>query len=536
MKLKFIGAAKTVTGSFFVIETGKTRLAVDCGLFQGPKEIQQRNYKDFPIEPQSLDFLLVTHAHIDHTGLIPKLCKHGFKGPIYCSHATESLASIMLPDSGHIQESEIERKNRKLKRAGQPLMEPIYTVQDALDCLPRFRSLNIDEIVVLTPEISVRFRDAGHILGSCIIELWVEEDGKKQKLVFSGDLGNDNQPIIKDPSIIENADYVIMESTYGDRYHKAPDTNRSDELAKVIEETMHKGGNLVIPAFAVERTQDLLYDLVHLFNIGKLDPRIDIYIDSPLAISTTEIFMKHRELFDDETRTFIDSCDDPLKLINLKYSRTQEDSMQLNLVKKNTIIISASGMCEAGRIKHHLKHNLWRPESTVLFVGYQAEGTLGRRILDGEKLVNIHGEKIAVKADIRRIEAYSAHADRGGLLKWLEHFAVPPQGIILVHGEEPSLLSLSEAIKEKYQIPVYIPEWLEEIELTPSQNLPSQAPAMAAEHAEPAQTKMDQALEAQALYLAVSKQLYQIFNDNWQQGNYEKIITYLKRINTSISE
>lgn len=529
MKLKFLGAAKTVTGSFHVIETEKHRLAVDCGLFQGPKDIQERNYHDFPIDPQTIDFLLITHAHIDHIGLVPKLCKNGFKGSVYCSHATESLASIMLPDSGHIQESEIERKNRKLKRAGQPLLEPIYTTQDALDCLPRFRSLNIDEIVDLTPEISVRFRDAGHILGSCIIEIWIEEEGQKQKLVFSGDLGNDNQPIIKDPSIIENADYVIMESTYGDRYHKAPDNNRSDELAIVIEETMRKGGNLVIPAFAVERTQDLLYDLIHLFNIGKLNPDIDIYIDSPLAIAATEIFMKHTELFDDETRSFIDSCADPLKLINLKYSRTQEDSMQLNTVKKNTIIISASGMCEAGRIKHHLKHNLWRPESTILFVGYQAEGTLGRRILDGVNLVCIHGEKVAVKADIRQIEAYSAHADRGGLLKWVDHFAIPPKGIFLVHGEETSLLSLAEAIKENYRIPVYIPDWLEEVELKPSLHLTSQAPVGVDRWG---QDKMDKAMQAEELFLEVSKKLHKVFNDDFQKGDYEKIITYLTRINT----
>ncbi|MDD2621052.1 MAG: MBL fold metallo-hydrolase [Syntrophomonadaceae bacterium] len=529
MKLKFLGAAKTVTGSFFVVETEKHRLAVDCGLFQGPKDIQARNYNDFPIDPQSIDFVVITHAHIDHIGLVPKLCKNGFKGNIYCSHATESLAAIMLPDSGHIQESEVERKNRKLKRAGLPLLKPIYTTEDALECLPRFRSLNIDEIIALSPEISVMLRDAGHILGACIVEIWIEEEGKKQKLVFSGDLGNNDQPIIKDPSIIENADYVIMESTYGDRFHEDPG-NRSDELAKVIEDTMRKGGNLIIPAFAVERTQDLLYDLIRLLKQGKLDPGIDIYIDSPLAIAATEIFMKHTELFDDETRTFIECCPDPFKIINLKFSRTQEQSVQLNMVKRNTIIISASGMCEAGRIKHHLKHNLWRPESTILFVGYQAEGTLGRRILNGDKCVKIHGEKVAVKADIRQIEAYSAHADRKALLKWIENFAVPPQGIFLVHGEESSQLSLADAIEEQFHIPVDIPDWLEEVELKPS--LRFQAKGHAAVE-QPGTEKINKALEAQELYLQTSQRIHQMFNDNWSKGNYDKIIEYLKKIDSN---
>ncbi|MEN6350098.1 MAG: MBL fold metallo-hydrolase [Syntrophomonas sp.] len=526
MKIKFLGAAKTVTGSFYVIDTGKNRFAVDCGLFQGSKELQARNYNSFEVDPASIEFLLLTHAHIDHTGLVPKLAKEGFRGLVYCSHATEALADIMLPDSGHIQESEVERKNRKLKRAGQQLLEPIYTTQDALDCLPRFRSLNTDEIVKLAPGIEVRLREAGHILGACIVELWVEEGDKKIKLVFSGDLGNWDQPIVKDPTIIESADYVIMESTYGDRYHKDVST-RTEQLMQVIDDTMRKGGNLVIPSFAVERTQDLLYDLVRLRNAGHLDPGIDIYIDSPLAISTTEIFMKNIELFDDETRTFIEDCSDPLKLLNLKYSKTQEESMQLNMVKNNTIIISASGMCEAGRIKHHLKHNLWRPECTVLFVGYQAAGTLGRRILDGEKLVTIHGEKIAVKADIRRIEAYSAHADRSGLLKWVKGFATPPREVILVHGEEESLSSLAEAIKNELKVPVHIPEWLEEFEI----DFASGAPVQAAVSPEKQSGRdIDKALQAEQMYLDTVAKLHSMFKENWSQANYDKIIDDLKKL------
>ena len=276
MKLKFLGAAKTVTGSCFLVETGDFRFIVDCGLFQGPKSLQERNYEDFPVDPASIDFIILTHAHIDHSGLIPKLCKKGFTGPIYCSYITEELCRVMLPDSGYIQESEVERKNRKRKRSGLKLLEPIYTAQDALNCLSQFRSLNVDETININPNIDIRLRTAGHILGASIIELWVQENGKKSKLVFSGDLGNVNQPIVKDPAIIESADFLIIESTYGNRLHEET-TGRAEKLLQIINETMAKGGNLVIPAFAVERTQDLLYDLIKLGYEKKLDPEIQIY-------------------------------------------------------------------------------------------------------------------------------------------------------------------------------------------------------------------------------------------------------------------
>ncbi|ABI68512.1 MBL fold metallo-hydrolase RNA specificity domain-containing protein [Syntrophomonas wolfei] len=524
MKIRFLGAAKTVTGSFFLVETEKIRFAVDCGLFQGPKSIQERNYLDFSIDPVSIDFLLLTHAHIDHIGLIPKLCKKGFRGTIYCSHATEELASILLPDSGYIQESEIERKNRKLKRSDQALLEPIYTVEDSLQCLPQFRSLNMDEIIGLAPGIEVRLRDAGHILGSCIVEIWVEEAGEKTKLVFSGDLGNNDQPIVKDPAVIESADYLIVESTYGDRLHPQIG-ERNQQLKEVIDETMGKGGNLIIPAFAVERTQDLLYDLLKLHNQGELDPGIEIYIDSPLAIATTEIFLKHTEYFDDRTRQFIEQHSNPLKLLNLQYSRTQEDSMRLNLKKRNCIIISASGMCEAGRIKHHLKHNLWRPESTVLIVGYQAEGTLGRKLLDGEKTVHIHGEKIAVKADIRSIEAYSAHADRNKLIEWAQGIVTPLRGIFIIHGEDEAQRSLAADLQEKTNSPVYIPEWLEEFELEPGR--------LILHHFDVSPTQslaMEKTIMAEKAYLDLSQRLHSLFRENWQKGDYDKIIESLQKI------
>lgn len=520
MKLKFLGAAKTVTGSFFLIDTGKVKFGIDCGMFQGPKDIKERNYKEFVVDPKSINFMILTHAHIDHIGLIPKLCKYGFKGPIYCSHVTEQLAGVLLPDSGHIQESEVERKNVKAKRAGKLLIEPIYTVADAVACLPQFRSINMDETIELVPGVEVRLRDAGHILGSNIIELWITEGEEKIKLVFSGDLGQSNQPIVKDPATIENADYVIMESTYGNRYHKGV-SRRVEQLREIIEKTMAKGGNLVIPSFAVERTQDLLFDLSRLYNDGHLDPNIDVYIDSPLAIAATEIFHRNTEFYDDVTRNMLEDGLHPLKIPSLKFSKTQEESMELNRRTGGAIIISASGMCDAGRIKYHLKHNLWRPESTVLFVGYQAEGTLGRRIVDGEKLVRIHGEEIAVKADIESIEAYSAHADREGLLTWLKNYVFPPKSVFLVHGEEAAQISLAEYIRSELQIPVIIPEWLDEFELRPFEKIVSR---------EFISGDMEKAMIAEQMYLETRLKLHQMFKDNWSRGEYDKIICELKKI------
>ena len=525
MRLKFLGAAKTVTGSCFLVETGDIHFAVDCGLFQGPKSLQERNYQDFPVDPASIDFIILTHAHIDHSGLIPKLCKKGFTGPIYCSYITEELCRVMLPDSGYIQESEVERKNRKRKRSGLKLLEPIYTAQDALDCLPQFRSLNTDEIININSNISIRLRTAGHILGARIVEVWVEEDGKKSKLVFSGDLGNVNQPLVKDPAIIESADFLIIESPYGNRLHDSA-LGRADKFLQVINETMAKGGNLIIPAFAVERTQDFLYDLIKLGYEKKLDPEIQIYLDSPLAIAATEIFVKNRDSYDDATRAFM-MQNDPWQYINLHLTRTREESMQLNDTLGKSIIISASGMCEAGRIKHHLKHNLWRPESTILFVGYQAAGTLGRRILDGEEIVTIHGEKLAVKADIRRIVAYSAHADKDGLLDWVTSFVVKPKDIFIVHGEEDAQLALAEAIQEKLNIPIFIPDWQQEFELFARE-----------EEVRPryvhSSTELSEAVKAEQMYLQVSLKLNDMFRENWARGNYDKIIEAMHNISTIV--
>ncbi len=528
MKIKFMGAARTVTGSFHVVQTDQLSFAIDCGMFQGSKELKEKNYQDFQVDPKSLQFLILSHAHIDHSGLIPKLCKLGFTGPIYCNRATAELCKVMLPDSAHIQESEVERKNRKLLRAGQIPIEPIYTVEDAMNSLAQLRPLNYDETVELSPGVEVCLRDAGHILGSSIIEVWVEENGHKTKIVFSGDLGQNNQPFIKDPTIIQNADYVVIESTYGDRFHKDV-LNRKDKLKQIINETMKKGGNLVIPAFAVERTQDLLYDLNDLFTKGELDPTIDIYIDSPLAIAATEIFKNSTKLYDEEAMKFVNSGHHPLQLPNLKYSRTQEESMQLNTIKGKTIIISASGMAEAGRIKHHLKHNLWRPESTVLFVGYQAQGTLGRMIMEGEKIVTIHGEKINVKADIRTIEAYSAHADQAGLMGWLKKYSNPPKTVFLVHGEEKSQQVLSDLIKKELNYPVMIPRWLDEFDLEAQRTFTEPAAVPQA-----APSASNNALQAEELYLQVRSKLNQLFQESNRNADYAALIEKLNRIEASL--
>lgn len=465
MKIKFYGAAKTVTGSCFMVDTGRRKFLIDCGLFQGGKQLKELNYNPFEFDVSDIDFLLLTHAHIDHSGLIPKLVKHGFRGKVYCTSATLELCSIMLPDSGYIQEMEVERKNRKNLRAGRPLLEPIYTANDAKNALQWFVPVKYEQMIQVAPEVKVTFQNAGHILGAAILEIWVEDqEGKITKLVVSGDLGDLNQPIVNDPAIIEEADYLIMESTYGNRIRQKKESKK-EQLLKVILKTKKQGGNLIIPSFAVERTQDLLYFLSMLEHEGKLQD-VNIFVDSPLAISATEIFCKATDYYDDDTKKLAESTNDcPFSLPGLKFTKTAEESMQLNKINSGAIIISASGMCEAGRIKHHLKHNLWRKESTILFVGYQAVGTLGRRIINGEKQVKIHGEDIIVKAKIISIEGFSAHADQQTLLGWVKAFKKKPKLIFIIHGEEENINGLAKAIENQLEIPTYIPERLAEVDI-----------------------------------------------------------------------
>jgi len=466
MHIQFFGAAKTVTGSCHLVRTAKTTFLVDCGMFQGDKTLKENNYGAFGFEPRDIDFVLLTHAHIDHSGLLPKLYKHGYQGTTYTTRATKELCGVVLPDSGYIQENEVERKNRKLARSGVPLLEPIYTAEDAKRCLPYIEGKKYRETYQLSEDVKVRFQDAGHILGAAIIEIFVYENGKETKLVISGDIGNTNQAIIEDPTYIKEADYVVMESTYGNRYHIHSE-DKVELLAQTVNEALARGGNILIPSFAVERTQDMVYILKSLKDEGKI-PQADIYIDSPMAVAATKVFIENKEIFDDEATAKL--CGKHAECLfndaHIHYMTTSEESMSLNRIKRGAIILSASGMCEAGRIKYHLKHNLWRPESTVLFVGYQAEGTLGRRILNGEKKVRIHGEEVVVKAQIREISEFSAHADQRGLLNWLKAFDVKlPRQVFLVHGEDEAMAALEDRIVKEIGLPVIIPEMGSEYDL-----------------------------------------------------------------------
>ena len=459
MNITFCGAARTVTGSCHLVEAAGKKFLIDCGMFQGRLTDQMLNYEDFPFNINEIDFVILTHAHIDHSGRIPKLYKQGYTGKIYCTNATKDLCSIMLADSGHIQEKEIEWVNRKRMRAGKKPTDPIYTAQDGIDSLKLFEGLNYEEEVKISKDLKFRLLDAGHMLGSAIVELYITEDGKKEKVVFSGDLGNKNMPIINDPTYIEDADHVIMESTYGDRLHGEV-KDQSAEFIDIIFKTIERGGNLIIPSFAVGRTQELLYELnkyCALNGIKEKLSKIPVYVDSPLAINATKIFEENPEYYDEDALRYLLKGDNPLNFENLHFAITSEESKALNEDLTPKIIISASGMCEVGRIKHHLKHNLYRPESTILFVGFQAEGTLGKKILSGEKLVKIFGEEIAVNAEIRYLDAFSGHADKNGLIEWIDKMITKPKNIFLVHGEFSGQLSLKDEIVKKYNIPVTIP-------------------------------------------------------------------------------
>lgn len=462
MKISFLGAAKLVTGSNYLIETKNCKFVMECGLFQGNKTIGRLNYQPFTYNSGDIDFMLLSHAHIDHSGRIPKLVKDGFKGKIYCTKATADLCSIMLPDSGYIQEMETKWDNRKRKRSGKKLREPLYTVEEAKKSIKHFRPVLYDQTIKINEEITVRFVDAGHILGSAIIELWIKEDGKEIKLVFSGDLGRRNRPILRDLSRIQKADYVIVESTYGNKKNH-PSEDDARELISIINNTVKKGGNVVIPSFAVERAQDIIYELNKYYDesIKSVDKdflQIPVYIDSPLTVSATEIFERNPDCFDEKTLELIKAGDNPLDFRNLIFTRNVEESKQINKTPESKVIISASGMCSAGRIKHHLKHNLWRNESSIVFVGYQAEGTLGRRIKEGEKSVKLFGEEIQVNAKIYTLDGFSGHADKEGIMWWLEGFENKPKKIFIVHGEEEASREISKKIEEELNIVTYIPE------------------------------------------------------------------------------
>ncbi len=468
MKITFLGATRTVTGSNFLVQTDNgEKFIVDCGMYQGKGVLEEKNYDEFLFDVHDIDFMLLTHAHIDHSGRIPKLYKEGFRSPIYAQKATCDLCSIMLPDSGHIQEMELEWKNKKRLRKGLEPYDPMYTAEEAVESLEIFRPVSYDEIVDVTDNIKVRFNDAGHMLGSSIIEVWVNENGKETKAVFTGDLGNNDIPLLASPTMIESADYLVMESTYGNRLHMRND-DKANLFLNIVYETLEKNGTVVIPTFAVGRTQEILYEL------NKIKENTDdeefemkyeklmhapVYVDSPLAVSATEIFRENTDLFDDDVKEAMERGDNPLEFPGLKFTRTADESKELNAMNDPAIILSASGMCEVGRIKHHLKHNIWNPNSTILFVGYQAPGTLGRKIVDGEKKVKIFGEEMSVNARIEYIEGYSGHADQEWLLNFVYSFYNKPKHIFLVHGEEEGQEVLKEKIEENTNIPVIIPSF-----------------------------------------------------------------------------
>lgn len=435
MKLTFLGATHEVTGSCSLLEACGKCILVDCGMEQGPDIYEN---KEIPVKPSDIDMVLLTHAHIDHSGKLPLLYKNGFRGQIFSTASTADLCNIMLKDSAHIQMFEAEWKNRKGKRAGREEVQPIYDLEDALGALSCFVRCEYEKEIWIAGGIRIRFIDAGHLLGSSSIEVWISENGIEKKIVFSGDIGNVNQPLIRDPQYVKEADYVVMESTYGDRSHETP-VDYAVSLAEVIQRTFDRGGNVVIPSFAVGRTQEMLY-FIRRIKEEKLvtgHEGFEVWVDSPLAVEATNIFREHMwNNFDEEALELIHKGINPIGFAGLKTSVTSDDSRAINEDMKPKVILSASGMCDAGRIKHHLKHNLWRPESTVLFVGYQAVGTLGRSLVEGAKEVKLFGEEITVRAEICRLPGISGHADNEGLMRWISAFEKKPAKVFVVHGDD----------------------------------------------------------------------------------------------------
>ena len=456
MKLTFIGATHEVTGSCYFLEAAGKRFLVDCGMEQGPDQYENQ---DVPVPMSDVDFALLTHAHIDHSGNFPLAYARGFRGPIYATAATCDLCDIMLRDSAHIQTFEAEWRNRKARRNGQPEFVPAYTMEDALNVIQQFVPCDYHKIVQLADGIKVRFVDAGHLLGSSSIEIWITEDGVEKKIVFSGDIGNTNQPIIKNPHYIKDADYVIMESTYGDRSH-GPRPDYIKELTAIIQRTFDRGGNVVIPSFAVGRTQEMLYFIRQIKAEGlvKNHDNFEVYVDSPLAVEATNVFNRNVPgYYDDDAMALIKQGINPISFPGLKTAVTSDDSIAINVSTTPKVIISASGMCDAGRIRHHLKHNLWRPECTILFVGYQSVGTLGRNLVEGATEVKLFGETIEVQAEITSLAGVSGHADCEGLMKWIGAFEKKPKRVFVVHGEDTVTDVFAARIKDELGIDAVAP-------------------------------------------------------------------------------
>lgn len=458
MKLVFLGADHEVTGSCHYMEVGKKHILVDYGMEQGVNTFEN---EPLPVSPSMIDYVLLTHAHIDHSGLLPLLYAGGFRGQVFATDATADLCSIMLRDCAHIQAMEAEWKSRKAKRSGETAStEPLYTMEDAEGVIKRIIPCNYGKEIQVCDELKIRFTDIGHLLGSASIEVWATEDGITKKVVFSGDIGNKNQPLLKAPMLTEEADYVVMESTYGNRFHSKEDPDFVNKLAAILKETFDRGGNVVIPSFAVGRTQEILYFLrkIKVERLVKGHEKFPVYVDSPLAVEATAVFEENRwECFDEEAMELVREGINPISFSGLKLAITGEESKEINFIDTPKVIISASGMCEAGRIRHHLKHNLWRPECTILFVGYQAIGTLGRSIVEGAEEVRLFGETIQVRAQIKQLVGMSGHADKEGLLEWISGFREKPRKVFVVHGEDSVCISFTECLKMEYGLNAYAP-------------------------------------------------------------------------------
>ncbi len=457
MKLTCIGATHEVTGSCHLLEACGKNILIDCGMEQGPDLYENQ---EIPVSAGEIDYVLLTHAHIDHSGKLPLLCKQGFSGEIVTTFATSDLCAIMLRDSAHIQEFEAEWRNRKAKRSGEETYEPLYMMADAEAAIKLLAPIDYNQKITLCDGIEVRFNDMGHLLGSASIEVWITEENISKKIVFSGDVGNTNQPIIKNPQKVKEADYVVIESTYGDRTHGIDRPDYVKEFARILRETFAKGGNVVIPSFAVGRTQEILYFIREIKekNLVPEYPEFEVYVDSPLAIEATQVFNKNvKSCFDEDAMKLVEEGINPLVFPGLKLSVTSEDSRAINFDPKSKVIISASGMCEAGRIRHHLKHNLWRPECTICFVGYQAVGTLGRKLIEGAECVKLFGENITVNAHIETMKGISGHADMNGLLGWLKGFETKPERVIVVHGEDQVTDSFAQLVEDTIGCPAFAP-------------------------------------------------------------------------------
>jgi metallo-beta-lactamase family protein len=466
-KLTFLGGARNVTGSCYLLESQDTRVLIDCGLYQ-ERKYQERNWQPFPFNPQSIDAVFLTHAHLDHCGLLPKLVREGYKGRIYCTQATAEIAQIILLDAAHLQEEDAIFKAERHKREGRrgPYPEiPLYTVQDAEAVKPYFSAVEYRSCVRVSSNVEGCYYEAGHVLGSAVITINIRQDGKNHRVIFSGDIGEPGRPIVNDPTLFDEAEYIVIESTYGDRTHEEHEsTDIQKQLRDCINRTISAGGNIIVPSFALERSQEMLYHLNELF-LRKEIPPVTVFLDSPMAIRITEVFKRHAELFDKETMQRLRQGNSFFSFENLRMVQTEEESRAINNVKESCIIVAGSGMVTGGRIKHHIINNIRRPESTILFIGYQAEGTPGRILLDGAREIRLLGQIYPVKAHIEKIDGFSAHADRDGLLAWLADIRVPPRCVFVTHGEEKAATSFAKLLNEKTGWTTKVPQYKDTVKL-----------------------------------------------------------------------